>query len=74
MPRTTTRTPSAVPALLLGAAGVLVGSQLVHDLVDRRLLTAESIFHSPLAAIGAVLGTVMAGILLWDLFGSRRSR
>lgn len=74
MPRTTIRTPSAVPALLLGAGGILIGSQLVHDLLDRRLLTAESIFHSPLTAVGALLGTVMAGILLWDLVGSRRSR
>jgi hypothetical protein len=74
MPRTSTRTPSSVPSLLLAAAGILFGAQFIHDVVDNRALTSASIFHSPLTAAGAVIGSVMAAVLLWDLVGSRRSR
>jgi hypothetical protein len=74
MPRTTTRKPSTVPSLLLGAGGILLGAQLLHDLVDRRLLTADSIFDSPLIAVLAALGVAMGGVLAWDFFTDRRPR
>jgi hypothetical protein len=72
MPRTTVRETSNLPALLLAGCGLLIGGTLVHDAIDRRLLTAESIFHSPLATFGAVLGVGMAAVLVWDVVTSRR--
>jgi hypothetical protein len=74
MPRTTIRESSNVPALLLASAGIALGYFLVHDAVDRRILTAESIFNSPVTALMAALGVTMAGIILWDVFSSRWPR
>ncbi len=74
MPRSTIRETSAVPSLLLAGAGVALALPLVHDAIDRRILTADSIFHSPLTVVLALLGVGMAGILLWDFFADRRSR
>ncbi len=74
MPRTTTRESSQLPSLLLACAGIALAFPLVHDTLDRRLLTAESIFHSPLTTFLAVLGVGMAGVLLWDFLDDRRSR
>lgn len=74
MPRTTTRETSSFPSMLMAAAGLAIGVAFVHDVVDNHLLTASSIFHSPIAAVGAVLGVTMAAVLAWDLFTSRRSK
>lgn len=74
MPRTTTREASHLPGLLFAAAGLVLGATLLHDAIDRRLLTAESIFHSPVSAVLSGIGVGMAGVLLWDAFSSRRSR
>jgi hypothetical protein len=72
MPRTTIRETSNLPGLLLAGCGLLIGGSLVHDAIDRRILTAESIFHSPLVALGAILGVGMAAVLIWDVVSSRR--
>jgi hypothetical protein len=72
MPRATTRETSRFPSVVLAGAGLALGVALVHDIVDSRLMTAASIFHSPIVAVGGVLGVLMAGILAWDLFTSRR--
>lgn len=74
MPRTSTREASHVPGLLFAFAGLALGATLLHDAIDRRLLTAESIFHSPVTAVLSGIGVGMAGVLLWDAFFSRRSR
>lgn len=74
MPRTSTRETSSLPAMLLAVAGIGLGANLLHDAIDRRILTAESIFHSPVSAVLAAIGVSMAGVLLWDAFASRRSR
>lgn len=74
MPRTTVRESSHLPALVMGCAGLALGGTLVHDLVDRRLLTAESIFNSPMLTVLAILGVTMAGILAWDAVSSRHPR
>jgi hypothetical protein len=72
MPRATTRETSRFPSVVLAGAGLALGVALVHDIFDSRLMTAASIFHSPIVAVGGVLGVLMAGILAWDLFTSRR--
>jgi hypothetical protein len=72
MPRTTVRETSNLPALLLAGGALVIGGTLVHDAIDRRLLTAESIFHSPLATFGAIVGVGMAAVLIWDVVTSRR--
>ena len=74
MPRTSTRETSHLPSLLLGGAGIALAFPFVHDALDRRLLTAESIFSSPLTALLSILGVGMAGIILWDFFSSRWPR
>ena len=74
MPRTSVRPVSNLPSFLLASAGLLLGVALVHDAIDRRILTSESIFSSPVAAILATLGIGMAGVLIWDILSSRRSR
>jgi len=74
MPRTATRETSKFPALVFALAGLALGVAFVHDLVDSRLLTAASIFHSPLVAVGGALGVTMAAVLAWDLFASRHSK
>jgi hypothetical protein len=74
MPRITTRETSSVPSMVMAAAGLAIGVALVHDVVDSHLLTASSIFQSPITAVGGVLGVTMAAVLAWDLFTSRRSK
>ena len=74
MPRTATTETSNFPAMVLSGAGLAIGAAFVHDVVDSRLLTAASIFHSPLLAAGGALGVTMAAVLAWDLFTSRRSK
>ncbi len=74
MPRTSSREASNLPSLLFAAAGLLLGATLLHDAVDRRILTPDSIFHSPVTAVLSGIGVGMAGVLLWDAFFSRRSR
>jgi hypothetical protein len=58
--------------VVLAGAGLALGVALVHDTVDSRVMTAASIFHSPIVAVGGVLGVLMAAVLAWDLFTSRR--
>jgi hypothetical protein len=58
--------------VVLAGAGLALGVALVHDTVDSRVMTAASIFHSPIVAVGGVLGVLMAAILAWDLLTSRR--
>jgi hypothetical protein len=72
MPRATTRETSRFPSVVLAVAGLALGVALVHDVVDSRLMTSASIFHSPIVAVGGVLGVLMAAVLAWDLFTSRR--
>jgi len=74
MPRATTRETSRFPSAVLAGAGLALGVAFLHDTVDSRLLTSESVFHSPLAAVGGVLGVIMAGVLAWDLLASRRQK
>ncbi len=74
MPRSTIRETSSLPSLVLACSGLALAYPLLHDAVDRRILTAESMFHSPVTVILAALGVGMAGILLWDFFADRRSR
>ncbi len=74
MPRTSIREGSNLPSVLFASLGIALGIPLVHDDFDRRLLTADSIFHSPVTALLAALGVGMAVILLWDVLSSRRSR
>jgi hypothetical protein len=74
MPRTTIRESSHLPSLLLACAGIGLAIPLVHDAIDQRLLTTESIFASPLIAVLSLLGVGMAGVLLWDFIADRRSR
>lgn len=74
MPRTSTREGSQLPAILLACAGLGLAFPLVHDALDRRIFTADSIFHSPVATVLAALGVGMAGLLLWDVLSSRRPR
>jgi len=74
MPRTATKETSKFPSWVFALAGLALGVAFVHDLVDSRLLTAASIFHSPLAAVGGALGVTMAAVIAWDLFASRRSK
>jgi hypothetical protein len=73
MARATTRETSRFPAVVLAGAGLALGVALVHDILDSRLMTAASIFHSPIVAVGGVVGVLMAAVLAWDLFTSRRS-
>ena len=73
MPRATTRETSRFPSVVLAGAGLALGVALIHDTVDSRLMTAASIFHSPIVAVGGVVGVLMAAVLAWDLFTSRRS-
>jgi hypothetical protein len=72
MPRATTRETSRFPSVVLAGAGLALGVALIHDTVDSRVMTAASIFHSPIVAVGGVLGVLMAAVLAWDLFTSRR--
>jgi hypothetical protein len=72
MPRTTIRESSQLPSILLACAGLALAFPLVHDAIDRRIFTAESIFNSPITTVLAVLGVGMAGVLLWDIVSSRR--
>ncbi len=72
MPRATTRETSRFPSVVLAGAGLALGVALVHDTLDSRVMTAASIFHSPIVAVGGVLGVLMAAVLAWDLFTSRR--
>jgi hypothetical protein len=72
MPRATTRETSRIPSVVLAGAGLALGVALIHDTVDSRVMTAASIFHSPIVAVGGVLGVLMAAVLAWDLFTSRR--
>jgi hypothetical protein len=74
MPRITTRETSNLPSLVFAGAGLALGVAFLHDLVDSRLLTSASIFHSPLAAACGALGVAMAGVLAWDLLTSRRKK
>jgi len=74
MPRTATRETSKFPSWVFATAGLALGVAFIHDVVDSRLLTAESIFHSPLVAVGGALGVTMAAVLVWDLIASRRSK
>lgn len=74
MPRTRTRETSSLPSMVMAAAGLAIGVAFAHDVVDSHLLTASSIFQSPIAAVGGVLGVTMAAVLAWDLFTSRRSK
>jgi hypothetical protein len=74
MPQAIDRRTGQLPSLVLGLVGVALGAALVHDAVDRRLLTSESIFDSPLAVAGALLGVAMAVVLLWDSVAGRRKR
>jgi hypothetical protein len=74
MPRATTRETSRYPGVLFSLAGLALGVALIHDTVDSRLMTAASIFQSPIAAVGGVLGVTMAAVLAWDLFTSRRPK
>jgi len=74
MPRAATRETSRIPSVVFAGAGLAIGVAFVHDVVDSRLLTAASIFHSPIAAVGGALGVTMAAVLAWDLVTSRRSR
>ena len=74
MPRTTTGETSKFPAMVLAGAGLAIGVAFAHDMLDSRLLTASSIFHSPIAAAGGALGVTMAAVLAWDLITSRRSK
>jgi len=74
MPRAATRETSRIPSVVFASAGLAIGVAFVHDVVDSRLLTAASIFHSPIAAVGGALGVTMAAVLAWDLVTSRRSR
>ncbi|HET8732251.1 MAG TPA: hypothetical protein VFM45_00620 [Anaeromyxobacteraceae bacterium] len=74
MPRSTIRESSTLPSLLLACAGLALAYPLLHDAFDRRILTAESIFHSPVTTGLALLGVGMAGVLLWDFFADRRGR
>ncbi len=74
MPRVSARPSSHLPSLLLAAAGLALGASLVHDAIDARVLTAASIFHSPLSVAGAIIGSFAAAVLLWDAVTSRRDR
>jgi hypothetical protein len=74
MPRTTIRETSSFPSMVLAGAGLAIGVAFIHDVVDSRLLTAASIFQSPIAAAGGALGVTMAAVLAWDLITSRRSK
>jgi hypothetical protein len=65
---------SYVPSLALGVVGVALGAALLHDAIDRRILTPASIFDSPLAVVGALLGVAMAVILVCDSIASRGKR
>ncbi len=72
MPQSTTRMASHLPALALAASGIALGAVLVHDAVDARWLTAESIFQSPLTVVGGARGAAMGAVLVWDWLTSRR--
>jgi hypothetical protein len=74
MPRTTIRETSSFPSMVLAGAGLAIGVAFIHDVVDSRLLTAASIFQSPIAAVLGALGVTMAAVLAWDLITSRRSK
>jgi hypothetical protein len=74
MPRVATRETSEFPLVILAGSGLAVGVAFVHDMVDSRLLTAASIFNSPLVALLGALGVAMAGVLAWDLIVSRRRK
>jgi hypothetical protein len=74
MRHSTTQQGSRLPSLLMALAGISFAIPLVHDALDQRIFTAESIFDSRATALLAVLGIGMAGILLWDLFTTFRSR
>jgi hypothetical protein len=74
MPQVIDRRTGQLPSLALGVGGVALGAALFHDVVDRRILTPESIFDSPLAVAGALLGVAMAVIVVWDAVASRGSR
>ncbi len=55
MPRTSIREGSNLPSVLFASLGIALGIPLVHDDFDRRLLTADSIFHSLVTALLAAL-------------------
>jgi hypothetical protein len=74
MPRTATTETSNIPAMVISGAGLAIGVAFIHDVVDSHLLTAASIFQSPIAAVGGVLGVTMAAVLAWDLITSRLSK
>jgi hypothetical protein len=74
MPRVASRENSNFPSVILAGSGLALGVAFVHDMVDSRLLTAASIFHSPVVAVLGALGVAMAGVLAWDLIVSRRRK
>ena len=60
--------------MVLAISGLALGVAFIHDTMDNRLLTAASIFHSPLVAVGGALGVGMAAVLAWDVFSARRQK
>jgi len=74
MPRSAAREGSSLPSILFASLGIALGIPLVRDALDKRILTSDSIFHSPVTALLAALGVGMAVILLWDVLSARRSR
>jgi hypothetical protein len=71
MPRVASRETSNFPSVVLAVSGLALGVAFIHDTVDSRLLTAASIFNSPIVAVLGALGVAMAGVLAWDLIVSR---
>jgi hypothetical protein len=69
-----TQQGSRLPSLLLASAGIALAIPLVHDAIDQRIFTPESIFDCRATALLAVIGMGGAGVLLWDFFISRRAR
>ena len=68
-----TQQGSRLPSLLMACAGLALAVPLVHDAIERRLFTTESIFDCGVTVLLALLGIGGAGVLLWDFFADRRS-